>query len=226
MYKITNLVNGKIYVGKTSDVNKRWAKHLKIAQTQEKKAYHYLHKSINKYGADKFTVEILENELIETEALDREKFWIKELNCKDPNIGMNLTAGGEGTTGLKWSEESRNKKRGINNHNFGKPLSDETKEKLSILFSGESNPFYGKKHPQEVVEFLKNREVSDDVRNVISEGCRGENQWNAKFSDIDILDIRKKWDTGEKSQTELAKEYGVKPNTINQIVNRKRWTHI
>jgi group I intron endonuclease len=224
VYKITNLVNGKIYIGKTNNVDKRWYEHLRVSKTQEQTFYIY--RSIKKYGSENFTIVVIDNNLIEQEAFEREKFWIRELNSNNPNIGMNLTEGGEGPAGLKWSEESRDKIRGENNHNFGKSLSDETKEKLSASLSGEGNGFYGKKHSDEVISFLKNREISDDIKNTISEGCRGENQWNAKFSDNDILEIRRKWNNKECSQAELARQYGVRRNTINQIVHRKRWTHI
>lgn len=226
VYKISNLINGKIYIGKTSNVNVRWEKHIKISENKEEKAYQYLHKSINKYGLENFTIEKIEDNLTEQESFDREKFWIKTLNSKNHNLGMNLTDGGEGTSGLKWSEDSREKIRGLNNHNFGKPLSKEVKLKLSVVLSGENNPFYGKMHSEKVISFLKNRVVSEEVKLIISKNCRGENQWNAKFSDADIIDIRNKWDSGKYTQTEIAKLYNVKPNTINQIVNRKRWTHI
>lgn len=226
VYKITNIINGKIYIGKTSNIAVRWEKHIKISKTKNKKSYHYLHKSINKYGEVNFIIEKIEDNLTEKESFNREKFWIKMLDSKNPNIGMNLTNGGEGTSGLKWSQKSRDKMRGINNHNFGKPLSNEVKEKISISISGENNGFYKKQHSKETIDFLKNREISDDIKLIISIGCRGENQWNAKFSDSDILEIRRRWDNKEISQTKLAEEYGVKPNTINQIVNRKRWTHI
>lgn len=226
IYKITNLINGKIYIGKTSDINKRWQKHIEIAKLKSPRLYQYLHKSINKYGVENFIIEIIEDFLDEQNAFEKEKFWITQLNTKDQNIGMNLTDGGEGTSGLKWSEESRDKIRGPNNHNFGKPIADDIKIKISISVSGEKNGFYGKKHSEDVILFLKNRPISAEIKDIISKNCRGEKQWNAKFSDADILEIRKKWDNKEASQSELAKQYGVKRNTINQIVNRKRWTHI
>lgn len=226
VYKITNLINNKIYIGKTSDINKRWQKHTEVARTKEKNAYQYLHKSINKYGMENFIIEELENNLTEQEAFNREKFWIKTLNSKNADTGMNLTDGGEGTSGLKWTEDSREKIRGANNHNFGKPLTEDVKSKLSTALSGENNPFFGKKHSDQMLEFFKNKKVSDELKNIISEGCRGSKQWNAKFSEDDIIEIRRRWDNGECSQTELAKQYNVKPNTINQIVNRRRWVHI
>lgn len=225
VYKITNLINNKIYIGKTCNFENRWYEHVRVAKTKEKTSY-YLHKSINKYGAENFKIEIIENNLTEEQSLEREKFWIKILNSKDPNIGMNLTDGGEGTSGLKWTEESRDKKRGKNNPNFGKNISKQMQDKNPDIFNGINNGFYGKTHSTETINFLKNRDISPEIKNIISENCRGAKQWNAKFSNDDIIEIRRKWDNKECSQAELARIYGVKRNTINQIVNRKRWTHI
>lgn len=226
IYKITNLINGKIYIGKTSkDILVRWKKHIDIAKYKYI-GYSYLHKSINKYGKENFIIEKIDECATEKLCFEREIFWIRELNSNNPDIGMNISLGGEGTSGFKWSEESLDKIRGRNNHNFGNSLSEEVKLKLSKSLSAENNPFYGKKHTQEVIEFLKNRPVSNEIRSIISEGCRGQNQWNAKLTDSDIINIRQLWDTKKLSQTEIAKKYNVKPNTINQIVNRKRWTHI
>jgi group I intron endonuclease len=226
VYKITNLVNGKIYIGKTSDVNKRWKKHIEIAKSQEEKAYQYLHKSINKYGIENFIIEEIENNLTEQESFNREIFWIKTMEAKNSNVGMNLTNGGEGASGLKWSNESRNKISGDNNHNFGKPLKEEVKDKLSVALSGENNPFYGKHHSEKTIKLLQNKEISDEQKKYLSEINSGEKHPHAKFTDQDVIKMRHMFATGEYSQTELAKIFNTKPNVVSQIVNRVRWKHI
>lgn len=225
VYKITNLINGKIYIGKTFNINTRWEKHIKIAENKEEKAYQYLHKSINKYGVENFIIEELENNLTEQESFEKEKFWIKTLNSKNCDVGMNLTDGGEGASGLKWSEHSRDKIRGENNHNFGKELSLETKEKLSQALSGENNPFYNKKHSEETIIFLKNRPISEEQRKLSSEGTRGSNSPRAKLTEEKVLKIREMFSNGI-SQKNISELFGVKRHTINQIVNRVRWRHI
>lgn len=228
VYKITNLVNKKVYIGKTNNLKKRWKVHCNIAFDKNGiySNKYYIHKSINKYGQENFKIEILENNLFENEAFERESFWIKKYNSRNPKLGMNMTDGGEGTSGLKWSDESRKKISGPGNCNFGKILSDDVKKKISISLSGENNGFFGKKHTPEVIEFLKNRPISDEQKRKNSEMNRGENNVHSKFTDKKILEIRSKWDSGAYSQTDIAREYNVKPNTINQIVRRKRWTHI
>jgi hypothetical protein len=85
---------------------------------------------------------------------------------------------------------------------------------------------FGKKHSKEVIEFLKNREISKEQRKLSSEGARGSNNAHSKFTERDVLKMREMFATGNYSQTELAKIFGTKPNVVSQIVNRIRWTHI
>ena len=88
IYLITNLFNGMKYVGQTTQPLRRRI-------NQHKHGNQYIDREIQKYGWEKFTVEVLE-ECASREKLDeREIFWIRELNCKKPN-GYNINDGGEG----------------------------------------------------------------------------------------------------------------------------------
>lgn len=88
IYKITNKVNGKSYIGQTRyTVEFRWKQH------QHKKDNTYFHNAIHKYGVDNFTVEILEE--CDIKDLDsREIFYIAKYNTFES--GYNLTIGGDG----------------------------------------------------------------------------------------------------------------------------------
>lgn len=55
---------------------------------------------------------------------------------------------------------------------------------------------------------------------------RGEKQGNSKLKESDILEIRKKYNSGNYSQRYLAKEYNCCKTNIAFIVNNKHWTHI
>ena len=90
IYKITNDINDKIYIGKTTrSVELRFQEHCK-ADFQTKSI---LHKAIQKYGKEHFFVELLE-EVKNDELNNREKYWITYYDSQ--NKGYNLTAGGEG----------------------------------------------------------------------------------------------------------------------------------
>lgn len=96
IYKITNNVSGKIYIGKTvNTLRKRWNDHVS-------EAYHKpwenspLHKAIVKYGRDAFTQECIEDNIPESELNDKQIYYIALYNSTDSSIGYNATLGGDG----------------------------------------------------------------------------------------------------------------------------------
>lgn len=97
IYKITNTVNGKIYIGQTRKaVKTRWTNHVTASNNPNHKDYNILfHNAIRKYGREAFQVEIIEecdNSLLN----DREIYWIDYLQSTDKSKGYNLTLGGLG----------------------------------------------------------------------------------------------------------------------------------
>ena len=90
IYKITNQVNSKIYVGKTvTTIANRWLHHL----DDYKKFDWHLYRAMRKYGVDKFSIEQIEecdDEIIN----EREIYWIEKLDTF--KNGYNSTIGGEG----------------------------------------------------------------------------------------------------------------------------------
>ena len=98
IYKITNTINGKAYVGQTLySVEKRFAEHVQdsIKSTHSKRP---LYKAMLKYGYSAFTIEVIEELANDSELLNaREIYWISRLHtfCKDPlGPGYNATLGG------------------------------------------------------------------------------------------------------------------------------------
>lgn len=110
IYKITNLKNGKIYVGQSVDPQKRWIAHKSRARNMKDVEASALYSAIHKYGEDNFSFEVIEWREDYSEA---EKEWIKKLNTVSPN-GYNLTEGGEEPP-HKFGEEHHNSiyKQGI-----------------------------------------------------------------------------------------------------------------
>lgn len=112
IYTIFNLVNGKIYIGQTQNLN-RWKEHLYIAGKPAYAKHKLIHKAIAKYGKDNFTFTIIQYLESKEESLDCEKYWIDFYQsniCKYPNgLGYNLTDGGESAAGFKWTQASKNK---------------------------------------------------------------------------------------------------------------------
>lgn len=88
IYKITNLINGKCYIGQSVQPDKRYWQHCNSAKNH--KDNYPIHNAINKYGEDNFSFEILEW----TEDYDnRERELIQYYNSLSPN-GYNVAEGG------------------------------------------------------------------------------------------------------------------------------------
>lgn len=124
IYKIENKINGNIYIGQTKkDVNDRIAKHLKNNS--------FIGRALRKYDLQSFIISIIDAADTKEILDEKERYWIRFYNCKEPN-GYNLTDGGEGLTNP--SEETR-RKMGISQR-MKKPISEETRTRLSAASKG------------------------------------------------------------------------------------------
>ena len=93
IYKITNKINQKCYIGCSKNIEKRWSSHKSESVLDQFPQYNYsIHKAFRKYGLDNFSFEIIE-EIDENQLFDREKYWISFYNSY--NCGYNETEGGD-----------------------------------------------------------------------------------------------------------------------------------
>lgn len=108
IYKITNLVNGKIYIGRTVEsLRKRWKRHIWRAYN-ESHPHIPISSAIVKYGKDSFDAEVVQEcGNLET-LLGAEKAHI--VACLESGVVLyNLTSGGDGSLGLKHTTEAKRK---------------------------------------------------------------------------------------------------------------------
>lgn len=125
VYKATNKINGKIYIGKTSqELAARIRRHLRAEYT--------FSKALRKYGLENFEFTIIDYSDDNDELSQKEQHWIAFYMSKGKN-GYNMTDGGEGTPGWHHSAEVREK---ITIALTGKPLSEEHKQTLSRVHMG------------------------------------------------------------------------------------------
>jgi hypothetical protein len=158
IYKITNLVNGKIYIGQHSKNNKNYLGSGKI-----------LKQAIKKYGKENFNKDIIQNCNTKKE-LDRlEIFWINYFKGIDIDNMYNLSIGGNGgNLGEKVNKIisiacKESFKKGRVNHQKGKPISYDQRIKSSI--SKRKNP-QDKKWGwlKKYYEVLKIRKISEAIK--------------------------------------------------------------
>ena len=85
IYKITNLINNKIYIGQTNDYERRVREHKNKMYGNVQKP---LYKAIDEYGIENFTFEIIENYCEDYN--EKEHYWIKYYNSDEKDRGYNI----------------------------------------------------------------------------------------------------------------------------------------
>jgi group I intron endonuclease len=153
VYKITHIGSGKSYIGISKNIHRRWIQHKSWVNTKNRRSAIYA--AMQKYGIDAFSWQVIEQ--CDADSLEiREQHWIAVFDTF--RNGYNLTAGGEynkefsadtrkrmseAQKGKKQSQETIDKRtaRGANHWTYGKPRSEETKEKIRKSLSGrKQNP--------------------------------------------------------------------------------------
>lgn len=95
IYKITNEINGKCYIGKSEDLGQRIRNHIKMIRGFRHRNVH-LENAIEKYGVHNFSIEILEFLEENDDINEKEKHYIELYKSYDREYGYNLTKGGDG----------------------------------------------------------------------------------------------------------------------------------
>jgi group I intron endonuclease len=241
VYQYYNTINGKIYIGKTNNFDKRSKNHANISHGGKLKySIHYqaIHAAINKYGA-KIEYCIIQNLSSKLEADECEKYWIKFFKSNNPKYGYNLTAGGEGTEGRKHSIDTKLKMRiaklgkkvseetklKMSKSKFGKKLSDQHKEKISKSSIGRK---LSKEHAEALLKANLGVEKKEETKNRISAALfnkhmNGEKNNNSSISNEDAQKIRALYATKQYTQTELGNMFNIDQTTVSLIVRWKSY---
>lgn len=105
IYKIENLINGKIYIGQSVDIQYRFSNHKSESFNPKSNAYDTaIHRAIRKYGVNNFSFEIVE-ECKQEQLSEREIYWIDYFHSF--GNGYNLTTGGEGVPATNIKEAQK-----------------------------------------------------------------------------------------------------------------------
>lgn len=203
IYKITNLINLKIYIGKTKNIRVRWNSHKTATRAKRANDYSYLHRAMSKHGFDNFKVEEIDQFEDESEALAAEIKYIAEYDSMNREIGYNRTEGGDGVSGYKYSEEDKKK------------MSDRRKGK----YIGENNWFYGKEHSDETKQLISEKHKNNYLNNP-----EKLDQFNISQCDFQLeqcLEIQLKYINDMLTMEHLAAIYNTNIRTIHSIIHGK-----
>jgi len=159
LYRITNQINKKVYIGQTVNDKRRWGAHKSYAKNPEKTGQ-YVHRAMAKYGIENFAYEVIVTCRTQDDANEIEDVLIKQYNSRNKDKGYNLNAGG-----------------------FNGEHSDETIEKIRQAtfqqIAEKGHPAQGtKRTPEQLLNLSKARqehpvEYTDEIRQRMSEAHVG-----------------------------------------------------
>lgn len=145
IYKITNLVNGMVYVGMThKTIEERWLDHVSVSRGNTKRSCN-IHRAIAEYGRNNFKIESIACTYDENMARKLEREWIRNLNAVE--CGYNVASGGNGNP---------------------KPLSLEIRSKIRLAQVGKVIPLESRRRMSEAK--LGNKECAKNFGGYLNSG--------------------------------------------------------
>lgn len=212
VYKITNLINGKTYIGISKHIFRRWQEHKWSAKNIHSKSYNYpLSRAIRKYGIENFSFEILEELNYNNLDLlkDKEKYYILQYNSI--NNGYNQTEGGDISDYVSYGENNPNHAITTNDViNIRKrwAAKKETTNEIYLDYQDKINrSTFGyicawKTWP----DILPELNTEENKHWHLSVKTSGEKNGRAKLKERDVINIRHRKNNGE-TLSQVYKDY-------------------
>jgi group I intron endonuclease len=225
IYKVTNLSNKKVYIGKTSkQLEYRKSEH--ICSANRKTDTSVFHKALHKYGINSFKWEIIfkcDDPLI-LNIMETFKIMVCHSHISEKQ-GYNMTWGGEGTIGYKFTEEQL---KTLRECHLGIKQSTETKEKRRLKMKGKNKRFgnennrYGTQHTEKTKQKMSEshtgiglgKKQTEETKNKISKG-------NRKYSD-EIMAKALKSITNGQTVIDVSKSMNIPRGTIYSWYSNQR----
>jgi len=213
-YKITNLVNGKLYIGVThKDIETRFWQHAKISHSNNK-----IKTSINyamiKYGVLNFIIEKLETFTDGYSAFEAEKEYIKKFNSNDYKYGYNETNGGDsGPIIFKYSTDLISNI--LNDYCEGIKIEDISKK---------YNLSYNKTFDITRLRFSELYNIPNELINRLKE-AKLNSKKRKRTTKTDIINIINDF-LKNTTASKLSDKYKLSVFTIWNILHRQTWKNI
>lgn len=224
------MMNGKLYIGKTNDIEGRWHAHCSEAKTCRKP--YPLYYAMKKHGIQHFKIEMLEEFEDENKCFRQEEYWIEffktNITKYGNDFGYNLSAGGEGPAGYEYTYEQKRKRsvrqtgdknsfygkthskksrKRISNARKGTSISDDTKKKISAKLKGvpktdETRAKMSAAFTGRVYDKKARENMSKAKRGKPNYNKRGSKHHNAKAKEYEVIEIRMYWKTSNDRPTD------------------------
>jgi group I intron endonuclease len=215
LYKITNLVNNKIYIGQTDCPERRWSQHKSIAKHNIDcpGECQVITRAIIKHKIENFTFEIIASSWTQEFTNEAEEILIKQYDSRKPEIGYNIAIGGNKTTCTP--EISQKISEGLlkyyETHEStlkGRPMTEEWKKHISEASMGKPGTNTGKTFSNEWRVKLSKSQAGKDAED------------KRRFSKETELEICRLYVEEKKSIYRLAEDYDCYRSLIIAILGR------
>jgi len=220
IYKATNTINGKVYIGQTTiSLQERKGDHLRKALKHGSK--NHFHSAIRKYGMEVFTWEIIDHAKTREELNNKEREWIAQTGSACPLVGYNLTHGGDA---FEFTEAAKIK---IGKAGRGKKRYEAFKANLREIGRGSGNPFHGKHHTEEAKRKNREAHVGKKLKPEHIAKCihLGSNNPRAVINEETARKIKTLTFDGWR-QCDIVRELGISKTIVSGICRGITWRHV
>jgi hypothetical protein len=171
IYKITNLSNGKIYIGKDTLSNKNYMGSGVL-----------IRRAIKKYGIECFRKEVIYETDNYEDLSNSEKYWIEFYKSDDRNIGYNISKGGDGGDTMSNNPKLNEIKDKISQSLKNREFSQEHREKLSK--NHDSTKRKKGKSFEEIYGYQRSEEIKQNLKRSRSKYKNEKERFGEKYEDI------------------------------------------
>jgi group I intron endonuclease len=221
VYRIVNRINGKFYVGSSSEYEKRKRSHLRLLR----KGTHHnkpIQEDFDKHGEDNFYFEVLEK----YDVINRDDLFEVEqeyITNSDKELLYNLY---ENAFGMSY--------KGEKNPMFGKTHSEEIRRKLSEINSGKNNPWYGNKAHMDwmrskITKRFDGRKHSEETKAKMSAAHKGRRMSKESRIKLSVNNGNKAGILIDgvfyHSMAEASRQLNISRTTITSRVNNPKFTN-
>lgn len=220
IYKITKKENGKAYIGQSNNIERRFQQHCYKGE----KARIPLDIAIKKYGKDAFTFEILEECSLQ-QLNERESYWIKYYdtikngyNCSE---GGDQQSTGENNGRSKLTEQDVIKiRKAYANHQKQQSVYAEYKDLISFAYF--QNLWQGRSWSHIMPEVF----TEENKKYYIYENSKGGNSVGAKFTNEEVLQLRKRYVNESAKQIYKGYENKISYQALQEILWGRRYKNL
>lgn len=226
LYKITNMLSSKVYIGQSDKETERWRQHKYFAKYPEK-TRQYIHRAMNKYGIDNFIYEVIATCRTDGDADETEKLLIQQYDSQNQDYGYNIAPGGSAAwnRGLPPEQQpmygktqSDYQKQRMSEVHTGKiaPHSREWKDNMSKIMKGRKNTWFSKmvetrkangsfiiseEEKNRLRTLMVGRTLSDETKSKISSSMKGK---ESKIKGEKCARAKLTWDIVKQIREEFA----------------------